>query len=233
MSTDWTPSGSINLLREFKCAGSYNSAYLNGFFSDRDLWMMATANAADALHMDKQIGRLAPNLVADIAVYSGITGDNPYQRILAADVDNVSLVLRGGAPLYGDTAIISAVPGWVTGCERFPGGVKGTDKTVCIQRELGESFAALQGNNKSSYPLFFPGTPPTEPTCIPSRPPVPGKESGYTGLRTPTDVDGDGVPNIADNCPTIFNPIRPLDNGKQADCNNNGIGDPCDATPCR
>lgn len=233
LATDWSPSGSINLLRELKCADSYNSVSLNHFYSDRDLWMMVTANPADALHMDKQIGRLQPGLVADIAIYDGSKASSPYRAVLNADVDNVALVLRGGIPLYGDTSIVSAVPGWLTGCENFPGGVKGTDKTICIQRELGENFAALQGNNTGSYPLFFSGTPKDEPTCIPSRPAIAGKETGYTGIPTSNDADGDGAMNGSDNCPTIFNPIRPVDSGKQADCNSNGIGDACDPTPCQ
>lgn len=232
LSTDWTPSGSMNLLRELKCADSYNTNNLNSFFSDRDLWMMVTANPADALHLNKKIGRLSPGLIADIAVYDGLKASTPYRAILDADVNNVLLVLRGGQPLYGDTNIISNVPTWTTGCESYPGSVKGADKIICVQRELGENFETLSRNNTSSYPLFFNSTPDGEPTCIPSRPAIPGKESGYTGIPTPDDLDGDGIPNSQDNCPTIFNPIRPVDNGAQADCNNNGIGDACDPTPC-
>ncbi|RYZ52518.1 MAG: hypothetical protein EOP07_19460, partial [Proteobacteria bacterium] len=35
----------------------------------------------------------------------------------------------------------------------------------------------------------------------------------------------------ADNCPKVFNPIRPLDNGKQADYDGDGLGDVCDLCP--
>src|SRR5919201_3236883 len=40
----------------------------------------------------------------------------------------------------------------------------------------------------------------------------------------PGDVDGDGVPNSSDNCPTVANP-------DQADSDRDGTGDVCDATP--
>ena len=34
-----------------------------------------------------------------------------------------------------------------------------------------------------------------------------------------------------DNCPHVFNPIRPMDNGKQADADGDGVGDACDVCP--
>lgn len=37
------------------------------------------------------------------------------------------------------------------------------------------------------------------------------------------DADGDGIPDITDNCPNVSNPT-------QSDTNNNGIGDACDTT---
>jgi alpha-tubulin suppressor-like RCC1 family protein len=37
----------------------------------------------------------------------------------------------------------------------------------------------------------------------------------------PNDTDGDGIPNITDNCPNVKNPT-------QADCDGNGVGDACE-----
>jgi len=226
LGTDWTPSGSMNLLRELKCADFFNKNYLRSFFSDKDLWKMVTANAADGLQLSNQIGRLKNGLIADIAIYDGSISSNPYRAIIDANVENVALVLRGGIPLYGDSNIMKSIPRGQDGCEDFPGGINGKPKIVCAKRETGIDFDTLQKNNINSYPLFFNGTPIDEPTCIPSR------VGEYTGERTPDDFDGDGIPNEKDNCPYVFNPIRPLDNGIQADCNNNGIGDACDPKPC-
>uniref|UniRef100_A0A8C4QTZ8 Thrombospondin n=1 Tax=Eptatretus burgeri TaxID=7764 RepID=A0A8C4QTZ8_EPTBU len=39
-----------------------------------------------------------------------------------------------------------------------------------------------------------------------------------------TDMDGDGIPNILDNCPQIPNP-------PQTDIDSDGVGDPCDSCP--
>jgi len=53
----------------------------------------------------------------------------------------------------------------------------------------------------------------TEPTT--TEPPTP---------PPPVDTDGDGVPDGADNCPTVANP-------DQADSDGDGVGDACDAEP--
>jgi hypothetical protein len=34
-----------------------------------------------------------------------------------------------------------------------------------------------------------------------------------------------------DDCPTIFNPPRSMDNGAQSDLDGDGMGDACDPTP--
>jgi len=47
----------------------------------------------------------------------------------------------------------------------------------------------------------------------------------------PTDSDGDGIPNASDNCPNVFNPIRAIDGGVQADSDGDGDGDACDVCP--
>ena len=39
------------------------------------------------------------------------------------------------------------------------------------------------------------------------------------------DANGDGIPDATDNCPHVFNPIRPMDGGLQADGDQDGAGD--------
>ena len=46
-------------------------------------------------------------------------------------------------------------------------------------------------------------------------------EMEYNGV-TATDADGDGVEDAQDNCPSVFNPIRPVDGGVQADHDSDG-----------
>ncbi|HOW52088.1 MAG TPA: thrombospondin type 3 repeat-containing protein [bacterium] len=229
IGTDWTPSGSINILRELKCADHLNSVYYDGFFTSRDLWRMATINNATAFRIAEVTGSLQVGKVADIAIFDG-TGydDDPYQAVIDANVDTVTLTLRGGLPLYGDTDIMAVVPGGQTGCEAL-GDICGAAKSACIQRESGMSWAAFVTQNATSYPLFFCDTPTNEPTCDPLR--TVDDDTRPYGGPTGTDIDGDGIANGSDNCPTLFNPIRPVDNGIQADADSDGVGDLCDPTP--
>ena len=53
LGTDWTPSGSINMLRELACASHLNDTHYGGFFSSRDLWLMATATEEETASVDE------------------------------------------------------------------------------------------------------------------------------------------------------------------------------------
>ena len=56
LGTDWTPSGSANLLRELNCADRLNHLYYDDAFTDRELWLMATRNPAVALGVSDKLG---------------------------------------------------------------------------------------------------------------------------------------------------------------------------------
>ena len=270
LSTDWTPSGSMNLSRELACADEFNKKYLNNTFSDRELWMMVTYNPAAALRIEDKIGALKTGLFADIAIFDGKGKENPYRAIIEADPKSTALVLKrssmpspfvggpdylGSIALYGDDNILNAMPvtlhatyySWFYGespsfCTTVD--VCGSEKAICVSRETYwgfwtpytyEDLYAVNGDG-ASYPLFFCNessteciTPPDEPTSIPSRM---GEYDGTIikkgGFK---DYDGDGIPDNADNCKKTFNPIRPMDNGVQADSDGDGIGDVCDKCP--
>ena len=68
--------------------------------------------------------------------------------------------------------------------------------------------------------------PDSEPTCTPS---WPGQFDGVAIIGQ--DDDGDGVTNNIDTCPRVFNPPRPMDNGRQTDFDQDGLGDAGDTNP--
>jgi large repetitive protein len=225
LSTDWTISGSMNMLRELECADRFNRGHLGRLFTDRELWKMATHNAAVSMGAADQIGRLQTGYFADVAIFDG-PGKSPYRTVIEAGVEDVVLVLRAGEPLHGDAELVEAlVPAdEVEGCEYYE--LCGTWRRICLMRDAGVTLAELRSVRADAYPLYFCGqTPANEPTCLPSRP------GEFDGVPTDEDSSGDGIPDAEDACPGIFSPLRPLDEGVQADHDGDGIGDFCDPCP--
>ena len=68
LGSDWSPSGSKNLLGELKVAWLYSQHVLDGLFSARDLVAMATRDAAAILKWHKALGTLEPGKRADLIV---------------------------------------------------------------------------------------------------------------------------------------------------------------------
>jgi hypothetical protein len=225
LGTDWMPSGSMNLLRELRCADDLNKQYLGGFFTDQQLWQMVTKSAAAVTATDDVIGLLEPGRVADIAIFAG--HGKTYRAVLDAEPADVALVMRGGKVLYGDG---SAVGAFAQDCDAVD--VCGTEKRVCLMSEVGKTYAQLQtGAGAAIYPAFVCGAPPKEPSCTPMRPTSVNSSTIYTGARTAADGDGDGIASATDKCPSVFDPIRPVDNGVQPDADGDGAGDACDPCP--
>ena len=237
LGTDWVPSGSMNTLRELKCADSLNRLYFDKHFTDADLWRMATENAAFAVGAQHALGLLKPGYLADLAVYDGKTSKD-YRAVIDAGVEDVALVLRGGRVMYGDDALVSsAALGGGAGCEAILPDVCGQAKKACVDARIGgaspPNLGAIRTAGEAYYPLFFckKDTPTNEPSCVPSRGASVAGSSVYTGAITAEDRDGDGIPDAKDNCPLIFNPVRPMDKGGQPDGDGDGIGDACDVCP--
>lgn len=235
LGSDWLISGSMNMLRELHCADQLNANFMGGFFTDEALWLMATRDAAAALAVDDAVGVIATGRVADLAIFNGAT-HRDHRAVLDAAPGDVVLVMRGGAALYGDAPVVSALPGGAM-CDALE--VCGVGKRVCVSRDLnGRNLAALTSANATRYPLFFCGEPMNEPSCLPERNatgslpnPVVAGSTRYTGMSSAGDMDGDGIADATDNCPRVFNPVRPVDGGSQADADRDGTGDACDPCP--
>lgn len=214
LSTDWSCSGSMNLLREYAAACYLNENYFDRTFSSKELWKMTTVNASRALQAGDSIGDLRVNMLADLIAVRVTVPDDLYASVIKSPVEDVALVMRGGKVLYGDAKIIRQA--------KLPpnaGGqwdaitVNGQDKLVDTLSETGYTLAALQAANTNSYPLFFNGAPPDEPVAYPIRgcDPLCTNASTYPIFPKTDDYDQDGVRDAQDNEPRIFNPLRPVD----------------------
>lgn len=240
LGTDWVPSGSVNMLREMQCADFLNEYYFNKVLTDYDIWMAATYNVALALGYEDITGDLKPGNVADIAIFKK-SGNEAHRAVIDAQMKDVTAVVIDGKLVYGDANIMQD-----SGAETLE--VCGVSKKINTKATgTSEGYKAIA--SREAYETFYCDKPKKEPTCIPMRPRAEdttsqsttkyGEESYKTGsyYSDPNDIDGDGIPNAQDNCPNVFNPIRPIDvsrktdSGKQADADGDGIGDACDLYP--
>jgi 5-methylthioadenosine/S-adenosylhomocysteine deaminase len=101
---------------------------------------MATSTPAKLVRLDNLIGALTPGKYADFVVLNvGVDPQSPrpLDAVVNASIANISLVVVGGQPLYGDPALLAQTP--------LPAGAKLEPITVCGAQKaiyLGESDAA-------------------------------------------------------------------------------------------
>ena len=108
IGSDWSPTGSKNLLGELKVAWLYSQHMLNGQFKAQDIVAMATTDAAKILKWDGRVGKIITGARADLLVISGTTGD-PYDALIHAKETDIQLVMTNGVARYGAPAIMSAL----------------------------------------------------------------------------------------------------------------------------
>ncbi|MGE3455304.1 MAG: thrombospondin type 3 repeat-containing protein, partial [Kofleriaceae bacterium] len=155
-------------------------------------------------------------------------GKSGYRAVLEAESQDVVLVMRAGKALYGDAQLVEAL---TTGdCDEID--VCNTSKRLCLKAEVGKTYTALKDAvGANMYPAFACGVPDNEPSCTPKRPEAIDGSTVYSGEPTAGDADGDGIADSSDNCPMVFNPVRPVDEGAQGDSDEDGAGDACDVCP--
>jgi cytosine/adenosine deaminase-related metal-dependent hydrolase len=105
LGTDWTPSGSKNLLWELKVADQVNKKTFNGALTDTDLVALVTRNPAKLLNWS-HVGTIKVGQTADLVMVDLTNTTNAYRNLIEATETNVQLVTVGGDPRYGDESIL-------------------------------------------------------------------------------------------------------------------------------
>jgi 5-methylthioadenosine/S-adenosylhomocysteine deaminase len=109
LGSDWSPSGSKNLLGEMKVAWLVAQEQDAGL-SPRDIVAMATINGAQILKWDHALGSIEPNKLADLVVVNGRGGD-PYEHLLRARETSITLVIIDGDARYGQPRMMQRLAG--------------------------------------------------------------------------------------------------------------------------
>jgi len=104
IGSDWSPSGSKNLLGELKVARLV-SANLGNVISDREIVAMATTNAASILQWNRVLGSLEAGKRADVIVVAGTSGD-VYATLLESMETDIRLVMINGVARYGVSSLM-------------------------------------------------------------------------------------------------------------------------------
>lgn len=117
IGSDWSPSGSKNLLCELKVARLVSQQH-NGVFTDAELVAMATRNAARILNWQDQLGSIEKGKLADLIILNGLQGD-PYTKLLTSRETTIILVVIGGVARYGQERLMQKFAGnsesWTVG----------------------------------------------------------------------------------------------------------------------
>ena len=106
LGSDWTPTGSKNLLWELKVADLYNRNSLSNVFTDLELAEMVTINPANAIGVADEIGSIKTGLFADLVIFDNLNRD-PYRNLIQCSEKNLKLSVVSGRPRYGDKQIMS------------------------------------------------------------------------------------------------------------------------------
>jgi cytosine/adenosine deaminase-related metal-dependent hydrolase len=106
LGSDWSPTGSKNLLGELKVAWLYNQENLNGLFAAREIVAMATRDAARILKWDKVAGMIKAGARADLLVIDSLAAD-PYEALLHARETDIRLVMINGVARYGRPEVMT------------------------------------------------------------------------------------------------------------------------------
>ena len=94
------------MLAEIQYAAKLNKTTLGGFFSNQQLFEMATSIPARIAHIDDKVGTIQQGLFADLFLLHG-DATQPFDSLVQSKPQDVSLVVVNGVPVYGDAALMS------------------------------------------------------------------------------------------------------------------------------
>ena len=135
LGSDWSPSGSKNLLGELKAAALSNERLPESAqFSARELVETVTINPARILKWDHALGSIEAGKRADLLILDNTTGD-PYDRLVGAHEKAITMVVINGVPRYGARALMERF-----GPETERVTVGGSERSLFLTQPTGDAL---------------------------------------------------------------------------------------------
>jgi cytosine/adenosine deaminase-related metal-dependent hydrolase len=112
LAPDWSPSGSDNMWEEIQYAWNVSGQKLDGLFTSRQLYEMASSIPARVAYIDDKVGTLAPGMLADFFLVRD-EPDGPasdfYDILQVKSITAIDLVVIDGTPVYGEPAMLKSL----------------------------------------------------------------------------------------------------------------------------
>jgi 5-methylthioadenosine/S-adenosylhomocysteine deaminase len=157
LAPDWAPSGSKNMLAEIQYAAQLNKTSLGGFFSNQQLFEMATSIPARIARIDDKVETIQTGLFADLFILRGDV-THPFDSLVQSKPQDVSLVMVNGKPIYGDAQLMSKF-NVTTEPVSFCGETKNLNLDVLPNGKLGDVQQRL-GQKMKVYSLKLANVDP-------------------------------------------------------------------------
>ena len=119
LGSDWSPTGSKNLLHELKVAKVVNEVN-KLHLTDRDLTAMVTSIPATIVKWGALVGSLEPGKRADLIIVDAPSSTETYAGLIAARETDIRLVMINGRPVVGEPPLMASLG--ATGEQLIVGG---------------------------------------------------------------------------------------------------------------
>jgi len=110
IGTDSSATGSANLLAEMKYDRELYRSMYGEDLPAKQIFEMATRNAAKAFWLLDRTGTLDEGKWGDILVLKG-KNDDPYENFVNAGMEDIELLALEGAPIYGELRFLDILGG--------------------------------------------------------------------------------------------------------------------------
>jgi len=108
LGSDWSPSGSKNLLNELKVAKIANSVFALGL-AEKDIIAMVTSTAARIIKWNALVGSIAASKRADFTVIGPQSAADPYSDLIESRETDLLLLMVDGRAVLGTPDLMSSL----------------------------------------------------------------------------------------------------------------------------